>query len=362
MKKSSDTKIHEYEAKAPCRIDLSGGTLDLWPIYLDFEQGLVLNHMALRLYTHAKITVKQASTFRLKIVSMDYGEQRTFKSLEELRASLGETTKENPLRWLARVSHYFLENSGWEQGHFELQTSSEVPPGSGLGGSSALGVALGVAWSKAVGKEEFVKKNPWLLQKILRDLESVEIEHPAGDQDYVPALFGGLITFHMGPALSEVRRHPYSFAKKMVRHMALVYTGKPHHSGINNWSVYKAYIDKKKNIREAIQNIHFVSCKMLDALVSGNLTALEKTINEEWKWRQKLGPKVNAPVLKEAQKWAKTKGATAFKACGSGGGGSLLVFFENEEDRNEFIKLKAPKKSWQILPVLCSKEGALNDV
>ncbi len=351
-----------FEAKAPCRIDLSGGTLDLWPIYLNFEQGLVLNHMALRLYAHARIKVKHGNGFKLKITSKDYDCSRSYRSLDELRDSLTETTGQHPLRWLARVSYYFLQNSGWDQGHFELQTSSEVPPGSGLGGSSTLGVAMGVAWCKAIGKEEFVKKDPWLLQKILRDLESVEIAHPAGDQDYVPALFGGLITFHMGPALSEVRRHPYSFAKKMARHMALIYTGKPHHSGINNWSVYKSYIDGKKSVRDAIENIHFVSCKMLESLVSGNLTAIGRHINDEWKYRQKLGSKVNAPVLKEAQKWAKTKGATAFKACGAGGGGSLLVFFEKEEDRDEFVKLPSPKKDWIIYPVLCSKEGALNDV
>ncbi len=351
-----------YEGKAPCRIDLSGGTLDLWPIYLNFEQGLVLNHMALRLYAYATIKVSHASSFKLKITSKDYGSSRTFKSLDELRDSLSESTDQNPLRWVARVSYYFLLNSGWDQGHFELETSSEVPPGSGLGGSSTLGVALGVAWAKAVGKEDFIKKNPWLLQKILRDLESVEIAHPAGDQDYVPALFGGLITFHMGPALSEVRRHPYSFAKQMSKHMALIYTGEPHHSGINNWSVYKAYIDKKKSVCTAIENIHYVSLKMLDSLVSGNITALGRNINEEWKHRQKLGPKVNAPVLKEAQKWAQKQGATAFKACGAGGGGCLLVFFDDEEKRKLFLKLEPPKNSWKLIPVLCSKEGALNDV
>lgn len=349
-----------FSAKAPCRIDLSGGTLDIWPLYLNFPEGLVLNQMALSLYASAEVDFAPARDFRLKLYSQDYKRSRSFKSLEELRRALSEPTDKFPLRWLGRVSAYFLENAGWDRGHFELRTESEVPPGSGLGGSSTLGVAMAAAWAKALDKADFFRKDPWLLQKIIRDLESVEIEHPAGEQDYVPALFGGLITFHMAAGLSEVRRHSPKFAKELAKHMALIYTGEPHHSGINNWAVYKAYVDKKKTVRKAFDGIHHTSIRLVESLLRADFEKIAADINEEWKWRQKLGSKVNAPVLKEAAQWAKSQGAIAAKACGSGGGGCLLVMFEDSKARHEFLELQTPQKSWATMPVSCSKEGVLD--
>lgn len=351
-----------FEAKAPCRVDLSGGTLDLWPIYLNFPQGLVLNHVAIRLYATAKVTLEPSSSFKLRIVSKDYKKSRTFRTLEALEKSLSENVKDNPLRWLCRVSHYFLQNSGWDRGSFTLETESEVPPGSGLGGSSTLGIAMGAAWAKALDKRDLFKKDPWLLQSLMRDLESIEIEHPAGEQDYVPAMFGGLMTFHKGPALSEVRRFPYRFAKELMRHMALIYTGKPHHSGINNWAVYKDYIDGKASVKKAFDEIDRVSHELVHQMLRADFHAVGALINEEWKWRQKLGLKVNAPVLKKAQEWAQKQGATAAKACGAGGGGCLLVYFDEAEKRREFLEMKTLDKDWTIYPVICAKGGVIDEL
>ncbi len=346
--------------KAPCRIDLSGGTLDLWPLYLFYPEGLVLNNMALELFAHAEVQFTPSDKFQLIVESRDLKRKRKHASMNSLSRSVAKSVKDNPLRWVERVVEHFLRQWKVGSGTWLVTSWSEVPPGSGLGGSSTLGVALGAALAKVSGHQQEIHENPWGFQQTLRDLEGIEIEHPAGDQDYVPAIFGGLLSLRLGVARREISKHGASRADDVASRMALIYTGKPHHSGINNWQVYKDFISKKPRVRRALDAIQAVSKKMSTDLEAGRTSAWIRGVADEWASRQKLSRAVNAPVLQKAGKWAKTLGAVSVKACGAGGGGCLLVVFADQKSRDKAIAVKPLSKDWRWMRVACSHEGILD--
>jgi len=358
--KSKRKNIYQvFHAKAPCRIDLSGGTLDLWPLYLFYREGLSLNHMALGLYAESEIRFQASKIFSLTVHSEDLHVSETFNSLEEIKKSLSHSTKKNPLRWILRVSAWCLEEWGVKGGTWELVCRSEVPPGSGLGGSSTLGISLLAVWAKAFNRMELLAKDPWRYQSILRDLESVEIEKPAGEQDYVPALFGGLLTLKLEAGKKGVLKYPKRTGKEVASQLGLIYTGKPHHSGINNWSVFKQYLEGNDKILTALGGIQRISSEMTQDFFKKDSVKWKRLVAKEWQFRQKLGPAVNAPVLRRASRWIESRGVVATKACGAGGGGCLLVVFKNEKQKTSLMSQELPDRAWKWLPVTCAEEGVL---
>jgi D-glycero-alpha-D-manno-heptose-7-phosphate kinase len=340
------------EKEAPCRVDLAGGTLDLWPLYLYFGK-LELLHMGLNLKAKAAAGFDPDKAFSLTIESSDYGKTAVYPSMEKLAIALRKSQQANNLRWLCRVAEFFIRRSG-KSGAFTLKTSSQVPPGSGLGGSSTLGIAMGQAFAELLGDP--LAKDPWKLQQTIRDLEAVEIEHPAGDQDYVPALFGGLLVFKLTFGERSIEKLPASLAQEFASRAALIYTGKPHHSGLNNWDIFKAYHEGKKSVHTALGNIQRISTDMVNVFRAGDLHSFSALLNSEWKQRQLLSKAVNAPVLEKAWKMAQAAGAEARKACGAGGGGCLLVYFKDSQRRDDFLKTEV-KGGWKIYPVEVGAKG-----
>src|SRR5882757_435940 len=112
-----------------CRVDLAGGTLDIWPLYL-FHPGAMTVHFACGILTHCKITVHKNRTVNL--VSRDTGKSDRFSSLHELLA-----TKHFHPPVAGELVKRFAEHDGFTLHGFTLETDSESPAGAGISGSSA---------------------------------------------------------------------------------------------------------------------------------------------------------------------------------------------------------------------------------
>src|SRR5512147_1022944 len=106
-------------ATAPCRADLAGGTLDLWPLYL-FHPGAKTVNFALSIYTSCKITPTPGSSIRLR--SIDTKKEDVFSSLDELMKA------KQPKHCLAVQLVRFFQ----PEGGFTLETNSESPAGAGI--------------------------------------------------------------------------------------------------------------------------------------------------------------------------------------------------------------------------------------
>lgn len=319
--------------KSPCRIDLAGGTLDLWPLYNFFNKTQIV-HMAINIYSYSQIEhTNKNKAFQLTIHSLDLKKQKTFRSLKALENYSHD--KKNPLSWLGLLSHYFLTQKKSLAGCYTFKTKSEIPPGSGLGGSSVMSVSVAKAWIKIL---KLKKSSDWALQDLLKNLESVELGKPAGEQDYVPALFGGLLNFQLSPAGKSVEKLNGAAANFISNKCCLVYTGKPHHSGLNNWDIFQKFLNNNRNVKDNLFKISELSKKLALNLSLKRFTSFATLLNSEWETRQKLSKSVNAKELKQAWTYARKHGATARKACGAGGGGCLLVYFPNSNKCQQFLK------------------------
>lgn len=314
------------KSKAPARIDLAGGTLDLWPLYLFFENTATIN-CAIDQYAEVEIQVgsesKIGSTPAIELRSEDRNVAHAFKSYGELLEAFEgghKATALQPALWLhARVVRHFF--SFWRKSApLVVSTRCASPAGAGLGGSSALNIAL----CSALRKLTLANYTDEELIGVARDLETTVIDVPAGVQDYWSALFGGAQAIRMEAG----RMHRKVFHKQndfIEKHIILVYTGHSRNSGINNWAVYKGFIDGDKTIKTAFGEIVKATYRVEEALEKQNFERLVEGIDLEWVSRQKLAPTIATPEMIATIDRAKSVGAKAAKVCGAGGGGCFII-------------------------------------
>jgi D-glycero-alpha-D-manno-heptose-7-phosphate kinase len=293
-------------SSAPTRIDLAGGTLDLWPLHLFFDNPPTLN-AAIDLYASVELTARRDKT--IIIESRDLGRKAKFRNLAAL-------PERHPLVLLIKLVRFYQPKTG-----LHLVTDCQAPAGSGIGGSSALNIALNGALNR------FTKRryNHGQMIEIARNIETQVINVPAGTQDYYSAMYGGVQTIRPGMVKTEPRHLPMDL-KDLNRRFVLCYTGQPHHSGINNWSVYKKVIDGNAKTLKSLSRIAEVARRMEKSLEQGRLTRFDHWFNEEWKARKALAPGISTASMDRMILAAKKKGALAAKVCGAGGGGCVAFF------------------------------------
>src|SRR5258708_37912967 len=119
------------ESKAPTRVDLAGGTLDIWPLYL-FHPGALTLNAAISRYARCTIETPPAGDSRIKLVSLDTSRSESFPSFIALVRA-----KHYRLPLLAEIVKFFRPEGG-----FSLTTNSEAPAGAGIGGSTPMAVAI----------------------------------------------------------------------------------------------------------------------------------------------------------------------------------------------------------------------------
>jgi D-glycero-alpha-D-manno-heptose-7-phosphate kinase len=296
------------EAKAPTRIDLAGGTVDLWPLYLLHQDAQTIN-VAIDLL--ATCRVEERLDEQIILVSEDI-------NLSEIYESLGEIRLDTPLQLLARMVDYFKPYTG-----VKVTTRCAAPPGSGLGGSSALAVALAGALDHLTGN----RFSDSQLLKIAQNIETQVIEVPSGVQDYYPAMYGGTNSLHL-EVIGVVREALSIDLSKLQDHVVLCYTGKPHFSGTNNWEIFKAHIDNRDGIRERFAGLCEITNRMRVAVLEQNLPNIATCLTEEWELRKGFSEHVTTDKIEELISVAKEQGAMAAKVCGAGGGGCVVFLVE----------------------------------
>lgn len=330
------------KSKAPARIDLAGGTLDLWPLYLFFENTATIN-CAIDQIASVEIEVgsesKIGDTPSLELASGDRNVSHRFKSFGELLESFQQTHKAvglPPALWLhAKVVRHFF--AFWRRSApIVLKTFADAPAGAGLGGSSALNIAM----CKALQKLTSANYTDDEIIAVARDLETTVIDVPAGIQDYYSALHGGIQAVRMDAGRVH-RKVFYKQSDFIEKHIVLCYSGQSRNSGINNWAVYKGFIDKDANIRSAFADIVKATYRVEEALERQSFEKLVEGINGEWAARQKLAPTIATKEMLSAIEAAKTVGAQAAKVCGAGGGGCFIVVAPHDKKSAVSEKLRS---------------------
>ena len=327
------------ESKAPTRVDLAGATLDIWPLYL-FHPGALTVNAAISLYASCVIETNGPGSEQIKLVSRDTKREESFSSLAEL-AKAGRYR----LPLLAEIVKFFRPPGG-----FTLTTDSEAPAGAGIGGSSAMAVAICAALDRFTGAGK--SKEDWI--HISRDAEAVVICVPTGTQDHYPPAFGGAAAIEL-PAGGEHRVELRLNLDELERRIVVCYTGKPRQHGINNWEVYKAHIGGKRAVQNSLERISDVAQKMRLAFEKPDWPEAGRLMREEWSFRKRNLPTISTKTIDRVIENARRNGALAGKVCGAGGGGCVVLLIE--PDARERVERAIAEAGGAVLPMTIDRQG-----
>lgn len=303
------------------RIDLLGGTLDLYPINLVLPNVITLN-LATSLKTY--LTLEMADFDGIEINSMDYNSSKRYSKKDFSSTNL-ENDFFGKFKFIISVLNLFQFEKG-----LTITVKSDSPPGAGLGGSSAMGITCYKACCEFLdlefNREEAIKKVNAIEAKILNC-------GPAGYQDYYPALFGGILALKSLPGEIQVEQLFDSQTKLFIEeHLTLVYSNETRFSAINNWEVYKAFFDKDKKVYQGLSQIAQYSHLAYKALKGRDFQNFLSLIAKEGEERERLFPNIiSKKTYNLYQGLKKSIPQLGIKVCGAGGGGCFLLIHNPNE-------------------------------
>jgi len=326
------------ESSAPPRVDLAGGTIDIWPLYL-FHPGAITVNFAISL--HARCRIETRDDGRIVLESRDRK-----VSFETNLAALEELLQEERLELISKLVHFFKPTTG-----FHLIAQSAAPAGAGLGGSSALAIACIGALNRLVGNRYDESK----FVEIASNVESTVIRVPAGFQDYYPPLYGSVSAIHLRP--DGLQREALDVdIDELERRIAICYTGEPRMSGINNWDIFKRHIDGDPEIFELFDAIRDSARNVREALLANDWTHVSNTMRNAYPNRKRLAATITTPQMDQLVEKALANGAEAAKVCGAGGGG-CIAFLCTAGRRADVERALATEEGVEVLDWKVATEG-----
>jgi D-glycero-alpha-D-manno-heptose-7-phosphate kinase len=318
--------------ESPCRADLAGGTLDIWP---------------LGMLHPGSVTVNAAIPVMVKMdVDLMAPEGEVWHAIGDaewmrLDGSVATTDLSAAIAFAVRPV-----------GGVRVRVHSQASLGSGLGGSSAYAVALARGILTALG-EEMVDERLVLLA---RDLEARVLTVPTGLQDHWASVHGGVLAIHHEPGGERIERLQVE-PEWVGERLTIFDTGISHHSGMVNWQVIRRRLDRDSGTTRALEAIAEAARLCRAELIAGDEDGVGRAIAAEWSARKRLAPEVCPPKLESIIDAGLAAGASAIKACGAGGGGSVLVWHPAEARKPISSALNAAAPDGRVVATGVAKIG-----
>ncbi len=291
-------------ASAPVRLDFAGAWTDVAP-FATQSRGVVVN-AAIDLRTRVELTPNQR---RYHLRADDLDEQIDVATLDELGP-------DGTLDLLKAA----IRRSGL--GPCSLRTSAEAPPGSGLGTSGALSVAL----TAAIGTVQGHPLNPLDIAHQAWQMETVDAAVAGGQQDQYAAAVGGFqhLTFDHGTTTARSLQLDPAFARELAEHIVVCYTGRSRFSGNTITQVMGAYTRGDGDVVAALESLVEIAEAMTSALVSARLEQVGELLAQNWLRQQQLAPGMRTAEMARLEMAMSKAGSIGAKAAGSGAGGAMF--------------------------------------
>ncbi len=290
----------------PTRVDLAGGTLDIWPIYLLHNNCYTIN---IAIDLKVLIEFEKIEGDNVFIELNDQNEEVKLNNIDDL-------PEEGLFILVNHIVKYFQPDYA-----FRLKIRIDTPAGSGLGTSSSLSLGLCKAFLVGSGKSIPSKK----LIELAMSLETQILQFPTGNQDYLAAFYGGINAWKYEP--TGWRREKFSInAKELIDRSVLCYVGTAHNSALSNWSVFKARLEKNPKVISNLEGIKEAALLLRKALINKDWFVFAEALEQEWENRKYLSQLILTPEMEKAIEISKGQGALAVKGCGAANGGSLYIF------------------------------------
>lgn len=298
---------------APVRLDFAGGWTDVSP-FAAREGGAVVN---------AAIDLRVEAEF-------ESGSDGILLRAEDLNlavriASAADLARDGTLELHKAAVRMFPPGPG------VLRTRSQVPPGSGLGSSGALDVAL-------VGALAAVRAEDLSVEEIAVEacrLEIVEAGMAGGRQDQYAAALGGChhLTFHDERVTARRLQLDADFVSELARRTVVCYTGRSRVSGATIARVMQAYEQGDATVSGALRELTTIAGRMAEALGAGDLSRVALLLSENWRRQQQLDAGMRTPEMAALEAAMREAGALGGKAAGAGAGGSMFFVMGGAVER-----------------------------
>ncbi len=297
-------------AKAPLRISFAGGGTDVAP-FPALEGGCVLSATIDR---YAWGTLRPRNDGAICINSLDFDMSLQYSSRRELKLD-GNMD-------LAKAAIHKL--AGAEDQGFDLFLHSDAPPGSGLGSSSAMMVAL-------VGllKEwRSMSLTDYQVAELAYDVERNDLGIQGGMQDQYAAAFGGVnfIEFQGERVTVNSLKLHRDILNEMEYNLLLCDTGKVRLSSSIIAHQVERYERHEQESVDALRELKRLTMQMKDQLLRREWDDFAKLLHEEWQQKKRMSDRISNPELDDLYDLARAEGAIGGKITGAGGGGFMLLW------------------------------------
>ena len=333
--------------RAPLRLGLAGGGTDVSP-YCDEYGGRVMN-----------VTIDR---YAYAIVGPSIDEHCCFHALDvenrELLSCETAIDASGPLRLLkgvyARICKDFLAG---EQPPLDVRTFSDAPPGSGLGSSSTMVVAL----VQAFGEYFSLPLGEYEVAHLAYEIERNDLALRGGKQDQYAATFGGFnfMEFYKDDRVivNPLRIKEWVWAE-LEASLVLYFTGVSRSSAAIIDEQSSNVTTRNKTSIEAMHRLKDEAISMKEALLRGNLEAFARTLQAGWEAKKGMASSITNPLIDRIEALAMQNGAKGTKVTGAGGGG-FMMFMCSPEDRLRLIRALS-EESGQIMEFHFSHRGAMS--
>jgi len=328
-------------SRAPLRLSFGGGGTDVSP-YMEERGGVVLS-VTIDKYAYASLRLNPQEQ-GMAVHSLDYDVVAKYHSEDDLQfdGSLD----------LVKAVLKRMKNGGEDSG-LEFFLHSDAPPGSGLGSSSTMAVAL-------LGVFRHWKNLPltdYEMSELAWEIERIDLGIAGGRQDQYAAVFGGVnfIEFNKEAIVVNALRVPSRVLDELQYTCLLCYTGRTRMGDNIIRQQADNYKGKKTDAVEAMDCIKAIAIDMKAALLQGRLRDFADLLHQGWENKKRMAGKITTPHIDQMYEEARKAGALGGKVTGAGGGGYML--FICEFDKKHKVAEKLEQMGGQIVEFAFDYKG-----
>jgi len=319
-------------ARTRCRVDLAGGTLDIWPLGLFFPVAQTVN-VALDLAVEVTLERRERG-----FLAREEDSERAFDSAEEMARD-------------ERAALIGVVVGALGLPPVAVGVRSQSPRGGGIGASSAVTMALIAAGDRLLGR---APREAPQAARLARDLEARLMRLPTGTQDHYPAVLGGALAVRFAPGGESAQRLAVDL-DGLARHLLLIYSGQSHFSAATNWEIIRRTLEADAEVLGLLHGIAEIAAEMTAPLERGDWATVGDLVGREWQLRRHLADGVSVPAVESLLQMARSMGAWGGKACGAGGGGCVAILCP--EDRRETIASTLATTGGEVLTARPTSTG-----
>lgn len=332
-------------ARAPLRIGLCGGGTDV-PPYCDDHGGAVLS-ITIDLYAYANI--EPTDDGRISFAALDMGQQFDASTQDDI--TIGDPLRLHRATYRRIIDQF---NDGRPLS-CRLTTFCDAPPGSGLGTSSTVVVAMIKAFSEWLN----LPLGEYEIAQLAYEIERIDAALAGGRQDQYAAAFGG-VNFIEFQGADRVIVNPLRIKDWIVSELETSMV--LYDSGVSRSSA--AIIDQQTdNLRsgsgttlDALHELKANSFRMKECLLKGDFDGLAETLRKTWKDKKRLAMNISNTRIERIMQIATDAGASAGKVSGAGGGG-FFAFLVPPPRRMELIRALSEWSPGRVMPCHLTHRG-----